>query len=552
MNKEKFDELKTELEHSFFPEDFSEAFEGLECLSAADGNETILVKEKKTGKLCIAKCYSFEHPLYRQTEPDELKLLMDDRIPSFISEYRDEKYRCVVREYVEGRTLDEISKERDFSEEEIYSIIEQILDILEKLHSNVPSIIHRDIKPQNVVLSDDGKVYLIDFGISKIFTGENTNVTTVFGTRDFAPPEQYGFSETDSRSDIYSLGVLFRWLLTGDAKKDPEKTSDFYKIIEKCTAFDPNDRFKTASEIRKKLESTRPIHKKMRFANIVIASVLTAMLATFFVIKFAVGFDTSDTIALQNSTIETAALYSLDRKHGHITEQEALEVTELFIVADKAFATEEKFYNGINSWYSKGQATWGDIDSLDDLAYFPNLRKLCIVGENFSDISVLKNCKSLEKVEFKHNFIENISVFSELENLGSIGLNENPVKDISPLIGLKNLKYLDLCDADYYDGSIFESLGDFEYLDISNKTDSYMYLSGKTIRRLCINYSDMNSLKYLADINGLEELEVASFKIKKASDIADILKLKDLKKVRTTTSIKDMIKELGEVPFEVY
>ena len=552
MNKSKYDELKSELEHAYYPEKFTEDFEGLECLSASDGYETILVKDKKTGELCIAKCYSIEHPLYRQTEPDELRIIKHDRIPSFICEYKDDKSRCVVREYIKGRTLDEIAKERAFSEEEIYSIIEQILEILEKLHSNIPSIIHRDIKPQNIVISDDEKVYLIDFGISKIFTGENTNVTTVFGTRDFAPPEQYGFSETDSRSDIYSLGVLFKWLITGDVKKAPEKTSKYYKIIEKCTAFDPNDRFKTASDVKNELNRTKSSYRKKRTAIIIIITIIIALLASFLIADHVFNLREGNAIEINNPLIETAALYNLDKRFGHISKEEALDVTEIFIVADKAFKEEDEFYNGINDWYSKGQNPFGEIDSIEDLTQFPNLKKVCIVGQNISDISALNNCKDLEKVELKHNLIEDISVFKDLQNLGSIGLNNNPVYDISPLIGLENLKYLDLCDVDNYDGSTFESLGDFEYLDISNKTNSYKYLSGKTIRRLCINYSEMDSINYLLGVHGLEELEIASFVIKNTSEISDILDLTSLKKVRTTTKIKDMIKELGEVPFEIY
>ena len=122
-------------------------------------------------------------------------------------------------------------------------------------------------------------------------------------------------------------------------------------------------------------------------------------------------------------------------------------------------------------------------------------------------------------------------------------------KLFTALTHLEKLRFLDLCDSGEYDGSVFVSLGDFEYLDISNCTDSYKYLSGKSIKRLCVNYTDMDSLEYLKNIEGLEELEIASMDLR---DVSALLEMDSLKKVRTTSRIKDMIKELENVPFEIY
>ena len=90
----------------------------------------------------------------------------------------------------------------------------KLAEILIYLHSRTPPVIHRDIKPENVIITEEKEPVLIDFDIARTFkTAEETD-TVFFGTKGYAPPEQYGFAQTDCRSDIYAFGVLLRFLLT--------------------------------------------------------------------------------------------------------------------------------------------------------------------------------------------------------------------------------------------------------------------------------------------------------------------------------------------------
>ena len=89
----------------------------------------------------------------------------------------------------------------------IYHIISGVLDVLSKLGEMNPPVIHRDIKPDNIMIDRDRKVYLVDFNISRELDGTKVRDTVAMGTRGFAAPEQYGFSESDIRTDFYSLGV---------------------------------------------------------------------------------------------------------------------------------------------------------------------------------------------------------------------------------------------------------------------------------------------------------------------------------------------------------
>ena len=192
----------------------------LECFSEQDDTRTLLAKDRESDRLYVVKCHLATGPFYDRAEPEALRKLSEDPFPRFVAEYRNEYMRCVLREYVEGETLEELAKHTHFSEEDVIRTGMQLCDELKILHSLTPPVIHRDIKPQNVIIRPDGCAVLIDFGISRVITDRDTDMDTVpFGTQGFAPPEQYGFAQTDARSDLYSLGILLSWMLTGLSKK---------------------------------------------------------------------------------------------------------------------------------------------------------------------------------------------------------------------------------------------------------------------------------------------------------------------------------------------
>ncbi|MGE5458897.1 MAG: protein kinase domain-containing protein, partial [Methanobacterium sp.] len=125
--------------------------------------------------------------------------------------------------YIEGHTLkEEVQKRGQIPEAEVINWAIQLCDILSFLHKRNPPIIFRDLKPDNIMLTPDGQIKLIDFGIARHFQKGNTADTTAYGSTGFAPPEQYGENQTDPRSDIYALGATLHYLLTGiDPSKNP-------------------------------------------------------------------------------------------------------------------------------------------------------------------------------------------------------------------------------------------------------------------------------------------------------------------------------------------
>jgi serine/threonine protein kinase len=123
----------------------------------------------------------------------------------------------LVEDYVEGRDLLSLFEEnRDFREDEVVNWAVQICDCLIYIHGK--AIVYRDLKPSNVLITDDGSVKLLDFGIARMYQAGKAQDTIIMGTPGFSPPEQYGKSQTDARSDIFSLGATMHFLLS---RRDP-------------------------------------------------------------------------------------------------------------------------------------------------------------------------------------------------------------------------------------------------------------------------------------------------------------------------------------------
>lgn len=144
-----------------------------------------------------------------------------------------------ISEYAEGIPL----TDAHITPDHIPQIFIELCEGLSALHK--ARIIHRDIKPSNIILGDDGHVKLIDFDAARILKPAADKDTVFVGTDGFAPPEQYGFTQTDQRSDIYALGITMKVLLGEDYQH-----SRYRRIIEKCTRFSPEYRYKSMDKVR--------------------------------------------------------------------------------------------------------------------------------------------------------------------------------------------------------------------------------------------------------------------------------------------------------------
>ena len=139
----------------FYPDELTGSFELLELLSESEDEQTLLVKRRLDGKLCSAKCYLPDSPLFDSTEPDTLRKLSSPLMPAFVAEITDPKMRCILREYIPGENLKEAVQTHHFTCEEITGIGISLCDQLAQLHGMKPPVIHRDIKPENVIYRPD-------------------------------------------------------------------------------------------------------------------------------------------------------------------------------------------------------------------------------------------------------------------------------------------------------------------------------------------------------------------------------------------------------------
>lgn len=187
-------------------------------------------------------------------------------LPRVLSLNATETDLAVVVEYIPGRTLQQVMDEGGEAEEEaVFALGRDICAALQVIHSMTPPVIHRDIKPSNIILSDSGSYVLIDFDVSRRFAKEADEDTTLLGTFGYAAPEQYGFSQTDARSDIFSLGATMYEYRTGlPYKKDAGIPGRLGDIIAKSTAFDPKDRYQTAGELARALDGIEDAAKKKK------------------------------------------------------------------------------------------------------------------------------------------------------------------------------------------------------------------------------------------------------------------------------------------------
>jgi serine/threonine protein kinase len=190
----------------------------------------------------------------------------------------------MVMDYIEGEDLRQrLERKGTLDNEDAIMIALAICDALEYLHNLNPPIIHRDIKPGNIKVDESGNVFLVDFGLAKIYYESQLTATGARAmTPGYSPPEQYGTARTDERSDIYSLGATLYAVLSSVLPEDSlaiameqtdltplrarnlKVTVSLARIVEKCLETHPEDRFQTINELRESLLKASKNTRKLR------------------------------------------------------------------------------------------------------------------------------------------------------------------------------------------------------------------------------------------------------------------------------------------------
>lgn len=197
------------------------------------------------------------------------------RLPRVEATYELPDQFVVVYDYVPGKTAELLVKESGvLPEVEATRIASEVCEAAGALHKL--GVIHRDISPRNIVVSADG-AHLIDLGIARLRVEGAVRDTNALGTYGFAAPEQYGFEQTDARSDVYSIGCVLGYLLTGlvpnadgyqEALADEAHVSAQVRtIVQKACSFEPSSRYQSAAELSAALRGEKPAEAEVLVAE---------------------------------------------------------------------------------------------------------------------------------------------------------------------------------------------------------------------------------------------------------------------------------------------
>lgn len=561
-----------ENDRELFPEELAQRYELLECVKSREGCETFFGVARADGRKMVIKRYAITHPNFGGGV-ESYGTLAHPNIPAFVEEWKDDKRYFIIREYVEGQTLEEYAKSHAWTESDILDTGIRLCEILQYLHGLTPPLIHRDLKPSNIVRQADGSIYLIDFEISRFYTEGKQEDTVWCGTKEYAAPEQYGYMQTGAYSDIYSLGIVLTWMLTGDTAPIRAPRTELEKTLARCTSFDPEKRIGDAGQMQRQLEMLLPEacakRRRKRKALGILTGLLTAAAAVLGILHV---LSRQSGVRFQEPLMEDAVRVMLDRQDGILTNEDLKQVSQIYILENKVYTSEDAFRAGAAEW-EEAFCPQGELVSLQDVEKMPNLQVIMIWGEGISDLTPLENLERLRKVDFRENDVRDISALAGKKELWHVGFNNDPLEGISALGSCPALTVVDLRNAGKgYSGEVIAEMEHLEILDVANGSDAYLYLEGKDIddislgspsqrdlecirdtrvRRLTFGWSEVRDISVLTDRTDITFLNLADCDI---NDYSPILTMPNLNTVMATENQRKKLEELTagrEVPFVV-
>jgi len=469
-------------------------FEVKACLSFSDTKCVYVVSEILSNKQYILKQVSITHLAQSKMEWELLYSLSHWAIPKAYKWHMDDRYTYMIREYFEGMTLEALVLGKGpVQRSDVLTVANQLCDLLEYLHSQSPPIIHRDIKPQNLIMRPDGKIGVIDFDISRRYDFEASKDTVYMGTLQTAAPEQFGYQQTSQQTDIYAFGILLIYLMTGsfDKSKTCELPLKLKKIADKCTEFSPKDRYRNVQEIKRQMTSKKitPFFKGyFAVVSVIIVAAITlfSTQAMFYKPKTAIPSNAYakeeeflkaiqieqaiEEITFKNNRIEQAVRKELGKTNNeHLSKEELSQVYYLEIIGDlqEYIVYEDLQHNYAESIlaYNGEYLRRGTVDSLEDLSLLPNLSELTLVYQQISDLWGIEKLH-LQKLSVAYNHISDLTPLKDMESLTFLRINCNLFEDLTPLEDLSKLEYLQICGTNVKDISPLASLNSLKTLDL--------------------------------------------------------------------------------------
>ena len=548
--------------NDYLPEDMQEHWTVYECLKESEDSSTFLVKETATGILCVLKWGRNRQTEFLRNEMEIMKKMADRKLSGIPKAYRifeenGEVY--LVREYIEGMSLAQMVLQKGgISEAEICRISRKICQTAEQFQNPDEPMIHRDIKPENIVVTPGGEVVFIDFGTMRSYKKDGSRDTFVVGTRGTAAPEQYGYTQTDQRTDVYAIGQTMLYMVSESYEMNQLSecavSRRMKKIIEKACSFEPDKRYGDAAQLRRAVEKCQANNRKKVYKK---AGAVFGLIAAGYILAI---FSPDGTV-IENKRIETAEQSAAEEqiqaeiifreelieeavrkelglsKTDKITASMLENVRKLRIVGKEILDDEDTFWGEgrhVDGKDSSFGSVRGNITDLSDLAQMVNLEELALCNQKIEDISGLKELP-LKKLYLSKNMITDFSVLLNLIDLDTLCIMENPTENLS-VIGectgilrlniqgmnltdidfLKNLSldYLDMSNVEV-ENNIFEPLAEMKKLDTLCMCDvneaAAETLSQMSTLKALFMWGDSTILENLKPLKGMTQLETLAF-----------------------------------------
>ena len=548
--------------NDYLPEDMQEHWTVYECLKESEDSSIFLVKETATGILCVLKWGRNRQTEFLRNEMEIMKKMADRKLSGIPKAYRifeenGEVY--LVREYIEGMSLAQMVLQKGgISEAEICRISRKICQTAEQFQNPDEPMIHRDIKPENIVVTPGGEVVFIDFGTMRSYKKDGSRDTFVVGTRGTAAPEQYGYTQTDQRTDVYAIGQTMLYMVAESYEKNQLSecavSRRMKKIIEKACSFEPDKRYGDAAQLRRAVEKCQANNRKKVYKK---AGAVFGLIAAGYILAIY----SPDGTVIENKRIETAEQSAAEEQiQAEITFREELieeavrkelglsktdkitasmleNVRKLRIVGKEILDDEDTFWgegHHVDGKDSSFGSVRGNITDLSDLAQMVNLEELALCNQKIEDISGLKELP-LKKLYLSKNMITDFSVLLNLIDLDTLCIMENPAENLS-VIGectgilrlniqgmnltdidfLKNLSldYLDMSNVEV-ENNIFEPLAEMKKLDTLCMCDvneaAAETLSQMSTLKALFMWGDSTILENLKPLKGMTQLETLAF-----------------------------------------
>lgn len=232
--------------YQYLEQGLREEYQFVRVLKETDNRRTVVMKHKKLDKKIVVKYFAGNIEVYQN-----LLKLSHPNLPRVYEAVCDGDSCLILQEYVDGITVSEVLESGLYQPKGMREVVMQVCEAAEYLHEH--NIVHRDIKPENIMIEAEGVVKLIDYDAARFYKPEGESDTTTLGTIGYAAPEQFGITQSDYRTDIYSLGVLINVMLTG---KHPSKefcSGRYRNIVKKCTQINPEERYTSVRKLMNKL-----------------------------------------------------------------------------------------------------------------------------------------------------------------------------------------------------------------------------------------------------------------------------------------------------------